>query len=319
MHLRRQLRWVVIVLFAAVLTMTALPHSQAQTTDQTVTLGVSPQILELSVNPGETQTSTFRLTNASNESIDVVATPENFTPRGEEGAIDLTEDRTTYSLASWLTPSPAKATIAATKTQDFVVTIAVPAGAEPGSHFGSVVFRTIPPEDKTANALVSQEIAPVILVRVAGDVTQSAEIVSFKPEKSFYSTETSINLEARIKNTSSVHFKPTGKIVVKNMFGNEVAALGMEKKNVLPDSIRQITTVWNPGKFAIGTYHATLTVVTGENNKIDTVETTIVIFPFQVIIPVIAGLTLLGYLLYRGRSRLSNAFSALRGKQPPER
>ncbi len=187
MHRLRRLPWVAMLVLISPLVVGSL--SQAANEDATVTLGISPQILELSINPGESQTSTFRLTNASKDSVIVKTTPKNFTPRGEEGAIDLTEDKTSYSLADWLTTSPKTTTLSPAATEDFVVTVEVPAGAEPGSHFGSVVFQTVPPEQQGTAALVSQEIAPVILVKVPGDIKQSAAIASFKPAQSLYSLE----------------------------------------------------------------------------------------------------------------------------------
>lgn len=318
MRLLRQLRWVALLsLLTPVVLMGTL---RALTEDGTVTLGISPQILELSVNPGESQTSTFRLTNGSSQAIEVKTTAKNFTPRGEEGAIDLTEDNTTFSLASWMTTTPASTALGPATTKDFTVTINVPSDAEPGSHFGSIVFSTIPPKTGGGSgARVSEEIAPVILVKVAGDIKESAEIASFKPGQSLYSLENNVDLKSRIKNTGNVHFKPNGKIIIKNMFGNEVASLGLDKRNVLPDSIREITTNWKPGRFAVGIYHATLTMVTGDDNKITTAETTIVIFPFQVIIPVLALIIFLVYVIYKGRSRLSNAAKALRGKPTSEK
>lgn len=309
-----QLRWV--VLLSILLPLVCFGLTQAVPADGTVTLGISPQILELSANPGESQTSTFRLTNASKEAVVIKTTAKNFTPRGEEGAIDLTEIKTTYSLADWLTTTPSSVTIAPSATEDFVVTVNVPKDAEPGSHFGSVVFQTVPPEQKGTAALVSQEIAPVILVKVAGDIHESGQIASFKPAQHFYSLEKNIEIKSRIKNTGNVHFKPSGTIIIKNMFGHEVATLQLDKKNVLPDSIRDITTAWQPSGFTVGRYHATLTLVTGSDNSISTAETNIIVFPYQIIVPAIVILVLLTYTLYRGRERLSDAAKALRGKQP---
>lgn len=278
-----------------------------------ITLGVSPQILEITANPGESVKNAFRLTNASKENISIKTTPKNFTPRGEEGAVDLTEDKTSYSLAEWIDVNPKTVTIGPNKTEDFDVTISVPDNAEPGSHFGSVVFQTIPPEQEGSTALVSQEIAPVILVRVAGDTTESVEVEEFKSEFGFYSNEKAINLISRIKNDGNVHFKPNGRITIKNTFGSEVASLDLDKRNVLPDSIRQITTEWLTGGFKIGRYNATLSLSFGDN-EIRTAETSFIIFPYQVILPIVIGVGLLVFVFYKGRKRIAKAIRVLSGK-----
>ncbi len=287
---------------------------RAQTANDSVSLGISPQVLDLTANPGEKLTNSFRLTNASDESVDIKAIPENFTPRGEEGAVDLTTDATTYSLAQWISVTPETVTLGSKKTQDFKVSISVPDTAEPGSHFGSVVFKTIPPEQKGSGALISQEIAPVILLRVAGNVTESAQVASFTTAKSFYSIDDSVEFLSRIENTGSVHFKPTGKITVKDMFGHEISTLELDKKNVLPSSIRQIPTTWNSSGFKFGRYTATLTLVFGENNEIRTVTHSFYFFPYQIILPILFVLLLLVYVIVKYQTRIRKALKVLSGK-----
>lgn len=304
------------LLILIVLLVLTIPNiSSAQTVDDAITLGVSPQLLDITANPGERITNTFRLTNASSQTVVIKTTPKNFTPLGEEGAVDLTEEKTTYSLAEWVSVDPETTTIESNKTKDFVVTIDVPENVEPGSHFGSVVFATVPPEDDTAAALVSQEIAPVILVKVAGDIVETSEIVEFKATKSFWSNESAVELISRIKNTGSTHFKPTGQIVIKNTFGSEVAKIELDKKNVLPDSIRQFMNEWQTDGFKVGKYTAELTLVTGPEDTIQTAKTTFIIFPYQTIIPIILAVVLLCLILYKGRNRIKAALRALSGKE----
>lgn len=302
----------ILIVFSASTVLSS--NVSAQSDDNVITLGITPQLLEVTANPGEVITSTFRLTNASSENIAIKTIPKNFTPNGEEGAVNLTEEDTTYAIANWINVSPETSNVAANKTQDFEVSIDVPSNAEPGSHFGSVVFQTIPPENDEAAALISQEIAPVILVRIAGDTTEVAAIEEFKTGSNFYSNENSVDIISRLKNTGNVHFKPTGQIVIKNMFGSEVAKLDLDKKNVLPDSIRQFVNEWQIDGFKVGRYTAELTLVTGDDNNIQTAKTSFIIFPYQTILPILVATILLVIVLYKGRKRISLAFKALSGK-----
>lgn len=280
-----------------------------------ITLAISPQLLEVTANPGEKISNVFRLTNGSTESVVIRAIPKNFTPSGEEGAVNLTEDDTSYAIAAWTTVTPVSITIPSKTTQDFNVEINVPENAEPGSHFGSVVFQTVPPKNEEAAAIIAQEIAPVILVSIAGDVTQTAEIEEFRSTESFWSNEPTISFISRIENTGSAHFKPTGQIVIKNIFGSEVAKLELDKKNVLPDSIRQITTDWNDHGFLVGRYTAELTIVTGDDNQIRTATTSFTVFPYQTIAPIVLGAALIGFIIFKGRKRIALAGKALSGKE----
>lgn len=309
-------RWASVVIIAILSLFAVLSaSSSAQEPAETISLGISPQILDVTANPGESLQNTFRLTNASPASVDIQTTPKNFTPRGEEGAVDLTVDDTSFSLSDWVSVSPERTVIEPGQTTDFAVSIAVPANAEPGSHFGSVVFQTIPPEDATADALVSQEIAPVILVKIAGDTTETAEIEEFTTDQNSYGSNPTVQLISRIKNTGNVHFKPTGKITIKNMWGSEIAELELDRRNVLPDSIRQITTEWQPDGFQIGRYTATLTLVYGESDEIRVEETSFTIFPWEIIVPVIAGAVVVSFVVIRYRKRFVMAAKVLSGKQ----
>ena len=304
--------WFIVasLLFAAFLPL----MTSAQEAPSTVSLGVSPQIIDTTANPGETITNTFRLTNASPGLVSIEAIPKNFIPRGEEGAVDLTLDETSFSIAEWITVSPDTTDIDSGKTQDFEVLISVPDNAEPGSHFGSVVFKTIPPEQEGSAALVSQEIAPVILVKIAGEVEETAEIEEFKSEQSFYSNQKSIQFISRLENTGSVHFKPKGVITIKNMWGSQVAELDIDQRNVLPESIRQITTEWQTEGFNVGRYTATLSLVYGDNDDIRVAETSFIVFPYQTIAPVVIISVLIIVIVFKSRKRLAMAAKVLSGK-----
>jgi hypothetical protein len=302
---------ILVAVLSVVFTL-ALP-SMAQEPTNPITLSVSPQILDVTANTGERITNTFKLTNASQETLRIKTTAKNFTPNGEEGAVSLTEDDTTYSIAKWINVEPSTTTLKPNSSQSFDVFIDVPEDAEPGSHFGSVVFQTIPPEDEEAAALISQEIAPVMLVKVAGDVIESAAIEEFTTGQPNYSNQESIEFISRLKNNGSVHFKPVGQIVVKNMWGNEVTKIDLEPKNVLPDSVRKITSRWDNFGFLIGRYTAELTVVSGDSQQISMASTSFWVFPYQTILPIGVVLLVIAYLLFKGRNRLIMAAKALSG------
>jgi hypothetical protein len=280
----------------------------------TIQLAISPQVLDTQVNRGDVVTNDFRLTNGSDDTITINAIPKNFTPQGEDGAIDLTQDDTSYSLAKWISVEPKQVQIPANKTQDFKVTINVPDNAEPGSRFGSVVFATVPPESEGSGAVVSQEIAPVILVTVAGDLVESAEIADFYSVKNIWSNEPEAVLQARIKNNGNVHFQPTGSVVIKDTFGNEVTKVSLEQKNVLPDSIRKIDAKWPIDGFKIGRYSAELTVVYGDKDEIITSKTTFYIIPYQIILPIALVVIVVVFLVVKYRKRLRLALRVLSGK-----
>ncbi len=289
-----------------------------QIDEDAISLAISPQLLELSANPGDSIDSTFRLTNGSADSIEIEVVARNFLPQGEDGAVELTEETTAFSLSQWITIDPEQTTIASRQTADFKMNITVPDNAEPGGHFGSLVFRTIPPEQAGDVALVSQEIAPVILVKIAGDVDESAEIASFRSLKNIWSNQDPIQFETRVLNTGNVHFRPSGQIEIKNIFGNTVERIEIDQRNVIPDAVRRVITDWNEPGFRFGRYSASLTVIYGEDNQILTSETSFTVFPYQTIAPIAAAVVFIGFMGWRFRERITLALRVLSGKSTGE-
>lgn len=308
-----------IVALAIVAALASLLLSQtilAQEGDDKVSITLSPQSLDTAINAGQSTTNVFRITNGSNQAFAIEPTPKNFVPSGNEGAIQLEEDDTPYSLAKWITVDPkGPVTVEPGETADFDVTISVPKNADPGGHFGSVVFRTLPTNEPGTAAAISQEVAPVILVRVPGDVKEQASLASFRTLSTPITTEQDITFETIVKNEGNVHVKPTGTVSIFNTFGKQVASTQVESNNVIPDAERKMNAVWeNPG-LRFGRYTARLTMVYGNENKLITAQTSFVIFPLKQVIPAVIALLILIFVIYRIRHRLLLALKVLAGKQ----
>lgn len=277
-----------------------------------ITLSLSPQTFDISANPGESIDNSFRIVNGEDREVSLTTSVKNFTVGDEAGGVNLTEEDTNWSVADWISVSPSETTIEALGSKIFDFTIDVPAGAEPGSHFGAIIVRTTPDELNPEGPTVSQEIGPLVLVKVAGDVTEMAEIASFGATRSFWLTSP-VELETRISNTGNVHFKPSGTITIKNMFGSEVTTINLSEQNVLPDSIRAIVDEWDPGVVAFGRYTADLSLVYGGDDTILTASTSFYVFPILTTTVVVGAIILL-VVVIRGRRRIGKAFGALAGK-----
>lgn len=291
---------------------TGFAFAQQPTATDTVALSVSPQVFEVSANPGDSINDSFKIVNGTDIDLTLTATPKNFTPEGEEGGVTLTEDSTAYSLASWTTVSPANVVIPARGSQVFDFNITLPLDAEPGSHLGSIIVQTKAATLDESGVAVSQEIGPLVLVSVSGDVVTSAEIASFTTD-SFWEKGPVI-FETRVTNTGNVHFKPRGTIEIKDMFGKVVTTVNLQEKNVLPDSTRLLTDEWAADGFKVGKYTADLTLVYGPDDTILTSSTSFVVFPYKTIVPITLGVILVVWLAIRYRKRITKAGKALSGK-----
>lgn len=283
--------------------------AQVNTIDAS-SISISPPTFEITANPGDRIENTIKISNRTDRPLDFVTDKRNFTAVGEEGAVGLTNEETSFSLASWIDIQPSSGSVAPRNTETFTFVINVPLNAEPGGHFGSIVFKTGGDEElQQPGATVAQEIASLVLVRIAGDVSEEADIVSFEPVKSFYEYGP-VDLEMRIENTGNVHVKPQGTITITNIFGQEVDQFEIEPKNVLPDAVRLVRSTWNT-KYMFGTYTATAALTYGNEGSTIVATTRFSGMPYKVvgIASIVALLALV--LLVKARKRFRKAFKVL--------
>jgi hypothetical protein len=267
---------------------------------------VTPSNIEVYADRGTIATKEITVINDTSADVNIVTRFRNFTAMGEEGQVELTSENSSFSLASWLKISPEKQTLKKEGKAKFVLAINVPKDAEPGGHFGSVIFSTVPKAGlKQTGALVSQEIASLILTRINGQVNEDAKLESFNTSKSFYwSGPAEFNI--RVKNNSTVHIKPEGKITIRNILGQSFE-IPVESKNILPNAIRRLTAGFN-SPLLIGRYTATLSLAYGtQNNPLLAAQTTFYAFPAKTALITLVVL-ILGYLF---RKRLFKALKIL--------
>jgi len=286
--------------------------NQASAQDS-VGLGLSPPTFELSANPGDLLRNTIRVENLTDRPMIIVVEKRNFTAMGEEGSVDLTENTTPFSLASWITVDPVEVEIGPKGRSVFNFTINVPLNAEPGGHFGSIIFKVGNKEKVVGSgATLSQELGSLILLRIAGKTDEEGQFASFKAIKKIFEYGP-VDFELRVKNEGNVHLKPTGTIVISNLWGKQVAKIEVTPKNVLPGAIRKLSATWER-KLLLGKYRAIASLTYGTKGQILVSSTTFWGFPYKIIGLILLGLIILAFLLYKARKRIRLALKILFGK-----
>ena len=278
-----------------------------------VGLALSPPTFELSANPGDFLKNTIRVENLTDRPMIIVVEKRNFTAMGEEGSVDLTENATPFSLASWITVDPVEVEIGPKGRSIFNFAINVPLNAEPGGHFGSIIFRVGNKEKVVGTgATLSQELGSLILLRIAGKADEEGQFASFKAIKKFFEYGP-VDFEIRVRNDGNVHLKPTGSIIINNFWGKKVATIEVEPKNVLPGAIRKLSATWER-KFLLGRYRAIVSLNYGTERKILVSSTSFVGFPYKIGGIIILGLLVLTIFIFRARKRLKLALKVLLGR-----
>ena len=229
-------------------------------------LSISPLTFELTANPGDLLENTIRIYNPTDSAVAVKMEIEDFTVSGETGQVIIEPAETeTYSLARWVQVSPETFTLepAEQKIVDFIIN--VPADAEPGGHYGSIVAAGSQIAGTQATgAFVVPRVASLLLVSVPGEVEENLRIRNFEAPR--YSEYGPINFGITFENLGTIHEKPKGLITITNWLGQKVDSFPFPEKNILPAAARKIDVSWPHKWLWAGKYTATITGSYGIGN-----------------------------------------------------
>jgi hypothetical protein len=301
--------------YCAALTVIAfMPASLGAVASPTQGLQISPAVIEINAQPGQTINFQLKLTDISGGALNARMSVNDFGAKNEQGDPEIILDPTEtsqYSMRQWVGPQ-ANVRLASQQTKVFSMVINVPKDAEPGGHYAIIRF-TGQADNPNGGAKVAQaaSVGTLILMRIGGNISESLRFVDFYASQNgskhslFYAGP--IKFSERLRNEGSVHEKPTGQITIKNLFGKTVATLETNPKlhNVLPSSIRRFDEEWK-GKFLVGPYTAEAKIKYGPQARVITSAITIWFFPWREIVVLIAGMAALWfgfrlYLRYRDR------------------
>jgi hypothetical protein len=177
--------------------------------------------------------------------------------------------------------------------------------AEPGSHYGAVVFSNGSPTAQTGSvANVVQEIGALVLIKIPGAVTEQASLLSFSPDSQYF-TDPKVNMSALVENTGGVHFSITGTITIYDIFGNAVKTVAITSHNVLPGSKRLFTEGFDFEGF--GYFNAKLVMNYSSGTKTLTGETRFTSLNVQRSIPITLVIIIVGTVLIVFRKRIVKA------------
>ena len=308
--------------------------SYAQSTDATA-LTITPPFFELNVSPGDSWSSAIKVVNANASDLRVHAAVMGFAASDDQGhgnfipLSELADDGD--ALANWITVSDSSVNVLRGGAADVPFSIAVPQNASPGGHYGAILIGTGSSggQPGVSQVGVSSFISALIFVRVAGDVTESAEIREFSTDKSYYQTP-DVRFAVRMQNTGNVHVRPVGTIQIYNAFGKERGRISINGNGnlgyVLPSSSREFNVEWRgtPSLLDIGPYTAVVSLAYGENGK-ESVSQTVEfwILPINQILEVLFGVLvaalILLFIVRRSVRGMLAAEMSKYGGVPPDR
>ncbi len=229
---------------------------------------VGPGKFDLSLAPGSAQTVEILITNRSGVEKVFTLTTEDMTgtDNPEQPTVLLGEDEGPYTLRDYLQVRADRFTIAPGQRVTVPITVAIPANAEPGGRYGSLLVQTESSGGATGNrpaAAVVSRIAVLFFVTTPGELDRAGSLIDFTtvPDMQFY-TSGPITFGLLYENTGTVHTNPAGEIRITNMFDQEVGYLEVLPWFSLPQSLRLREVEW-ARESLLGRYTATANVYRG--------------------------------------------------------
>jgi hypothetical protein len=168
------------------------------------------------------------------------------------------------------------------------VTISIPADAEPGGLYGSLLVSTVSQEAKTGDgagtlpqSAVVARIGTLFFITIPGDVAKEGKLKQFStaPEKSIFQ-RAPIRFGMLFENTGSIHLAPYGEIRIKNMFKEEVGFMEIDPWFVLPRAQRLREVEWNRD-LLFGRYTATAYINRSYDDVVDEMSYSFWVLPWR--------------------------------------
>ncbi len=267
---------------------------------------VGPGKVELTIKPGESRTVEIATTNRMGDLRQFNLEVEDATGSAdpEKSIILLGDERGPYTLRDYISFPTEHYDLKNGERARIPVTISIPADAEPGGRYGSVLVTTVSKQGQDgtvagaapASAVVTR-VGTLFFITIPGDIETGGEFKKFAtiPNKSWFD-KGPIHFELLFENTGSVHLNPYGEIRITNMMGDEVGAVELEPWFALPKSLRFREVVWNR-EFLFGRYTAEAYINRGYDNIIDVEEFSFWVLPWQLTLGILVAIFITLFLI----------------------
>lgn len=238
---------------------------------------LGPTSFSITAAPGETVTRTLQLTNRNGAEQEYVMSVEDFQGSDDPAQTVLLQGNKVgrYSARGWVSVELDRFTIKHGDRQFFDVTINIPKEADAGDHYMSVLASATPKIeqeesriDSKPNVVITSRVGALFFIKVKGQTVEEGSLQSFKANRFWYE-KPPVSFKIVSKNDGTVRLQPSGKIVIRNMFGSIVDSVEVKPFNVLRESMRGLDVNWDSRKFLAGRYTANLELNRGYGDQVD--------------------------------------------------
>ncbi len=212
---------------------------------------VSPVIVERELSQGADAHGSIVLSNTSQAAKRYRVSTKNFKALDDDGAQAFYDEGGKRDASSWIALDSAPIELTAGQEKKVEYRIHVPATVDPGGYYIALFFTELPFGNEDGVVVgVSARIGVLFLLTVNGEaVSEQAVIEDFTVLPASVMSYEPNQLDVRVRNIGLAHIRPWGTVLVKNMFGTEIAELPLNPTRgaILPQSTRRFQISWGRG------------------------------------------------------------------------
>jgi hypothetical protein len=268
---------------------------------------ITPTKVELNLDPGDKTTAEIKVINRTGEAATFEFSTEDFEGSDDpsQATVFMGDEESPIGARGWLKPEIESIVLQHGETLTFKVDVAVPSDATPGGHY-AVLFasRTVDRYQEEAGVKFTSRVGTLFLITVSGEIIESGSLDP--PEVPKLSEYGPIDIGLVFNNEGNVHLKPSGKVIIRNFFGREVAEIDVREWVVLPEASRRTLVQWD-GHRLIGRYTATAELSFGSDGMPVYSQSSFWVIPWKIVLAVVLALlaAIILILLWRRRSSRS--------------
>lgn len=312
----------IVVIVVALLLPIALFFGYAQAATQTTNkdvgqaLSITPSIMELKADPGQSLTATIKIRNDITTDLLIRNSTQDFTSSDsldEQGVPKLIDNKLEpgpHSIRNYVEPV-SDFLLKGKETKTIQLKINVPKDAQPGAHYGAILFTGEPASGQ--NVTIHATLGNLLFLNVSGNTKDDLSVIKYftsdnNSNQTWFFENGPILLNQWIKNTGNTVVSPSGRIEITNIFGQKVADIPFntitnnreQNKFVLPETTRKFNQKWDK-YWLLGPYNAHLILNYGSQGKTFTDQTiSFWVIPWKLILLILVITAITIWLISRG-------------------
>ena len=260
---------------------------------------VGPGKVDIEMDPGESRTFELSIANRLGIKRLFSVKEEDFTGSSnpEQAVVLLGDDRGPYSMKDYVHLATTSVFIQHAQRARVPLTISIPADAQPGGAYGSIVISTISDPNASRSggtnptSNIITRIGTLFFIRIKGPTKESGQLSQFllSGGNSIILNQGSIFFDILYKNDGNVHLDPYGTIQITNMLGSPVGSIDIDPWFAMPGSLRFREVEWTP-PFLFGRYVAHAAIHRGYGTSIDEADIVFWVIPWKLLVAILGGI-----------------------------